>query len=87
MTDRQAYVAFNLTDRVGFATVERLASEAGSVAAAWEAYPKKVSRTGGAVDWEGELAMAEKFGVSLVTPADEGYPRALRALRPRRPRR
>ena len=78
MTDRQAYVAFNLTDRVGFATVETLAAQAGSVAAAWEAYPKKVSRTGGEVDWEGEFALAEKYGVAILTPADEGYPRVLR---------
>lgn len=84
MTDSQAYVAFNLTDRVGFATVESLAAEAGSVAAAWQAYPKKVSRTGGDVDWEGELALAERYGVSLLTPADEKYPNALRAA-PGRP--
>ena len=37
MTDRQAYVAFNLTDNVGFATVRELEAQAGSVAAAWEA--------------------------------------------------
>ena len=84
MTDSQAYVAFNLTDRVGFATVESLAAGAGSVAAAWQAYPKKVSRTGGEVDWEGELALARKYCVTLLTPADEGYPRALRTA-PGRP--
>lgn len=78
MTDRQAYVAFNLTDNVGFATVRELADRAGSVAAAWEAYPKKVSRTGGDVDWEGEFGKAGKFGVEIVTPADETYPPMLR---------
>lgn len=78
MTDRQAYVAFNLTDHVGFATVESLAAQAGSVAAAWESYPKKVSRTGGEVDWMGEFALAEKYGVTILTPADDGYPRMLR---------
>ena len=78
MNDRQAYVAFNLADKVGFATVRELAEKAGSVTAAWEAFPKKVSRTGGAVDWEGEFARAEKFGVAIVTPADEAYPRTLR---------
>ena len=78
MTDRQAYVAFNLTDNVGFATVRELAAKAGSVAAAWEAYPKKASRTGGEVDWEGEFRKAEKFGVEIVTPADEDYPPLLR---------
>lgn len=78
MTDRQAYVAFNLTDKVGFATVSELVARAGSVVAAWEAYPKKVSRTGGEVDWEGEFNLAEKYGVEIVTPADEDYPRQLR---------
>ena len=79
MTERQAYVAFNLTDNVGFATVRDLVAKAGSAVAAWESFPKrKVSRTGGPVDWEGELAKAEKFGVELLTPADEGYPRMLR---------
>ena len=78
MTDRQAYVAFNLADHVGFATVARLIEKAGSVVAAWESYPKKVSRTGGPVDWEGEFKTAEKFGTEIVTPADEDYPRLLR---------
>ena len=70
MTDRQAYVAFNLTDKVGFATVSELVARAGSVVAAWEAYPKKVSRTGGEVDWEAEFKQAEKYGVQIVTPPD-----------------
>ena len=78
MTDRQAYVAFNLTDNVGFATAQELAAKAGSVAAAWESYPRKISRTGGGVDWEGEFRKAGKFGVEIVTPADEGYPPLLR---------
>ena len=84
MTDREAYIAFNLTEHVGFATVEALAQAAGSVVAAWEAYPKKVSRSGGEVDWEGELKAAKKFGVTVVTPADEGYPKQLLAV-PGRP--
>ena len=78
MTERQAYIAFNLTEKVGPATLEKLMAQFGSAVAAWEAYPKKVSRTGGAVDWEGELALAEKFGVEIVTPADAGYPASLR---------
>lgn len=78
MTDRQAYVAFNLAENVGFATVGELTAKAGSVAAAWESHPKKVSRTGGEVDWEGEFRKAEKFGVKVVTPADADYPQALR---------
>ena len=78
MTDRQAYVAFNLTENVGFSTVDELVAKAGSVVAAWEGYPKKVSRTGGEVDWENEFRKAEKFGVEIVTPADKAYPKMLR---------
>jgi len=78
MTDSEAYVAFNLTEQVGSAKVADLVRRAGSVAAAWEAYPKKVARSGGEVDWRAEFRKAEKFGVTLVTPADEGYPQQLR---------
>ena len=79
MTDRQAYVAFNLTENVGFSTVDELVAKAGSVAVAWAEYPKKVSRTGGEVDWEKEFERAEKFGVEIVTPADADYPRQLKS--------
>lgn len=84
MTDREAYIAFNLTEHVGFATVEELSKTAGSVVAAWEAYPKKISRAGGAVDWQGELRQAKKFGVTVLTPADADYPKQLRTA-PGRP--
>lgn len=84
MTESQAYVAFNLTEKVGFAKVESLAASAGSVAAAWEAYPNKIARNGGEVDWERELKLAKQFGVTVVTPADPGYPRQLAAA-PGRP--
>ena len=84
MTDREAYVAFNLTEKVGCATVEKLVAETGSVVAAWEAYPKKVSRTGGEVAWQAEFERAEKFGISIVTPGDADYPPQLKAA-PGRP--
>ena len=84
MTEREAYVAFNLADSVGFATVEELAKAAGSVAAAWEAFPKKVSRTGGPIDWQAEFDQAKTFGVAIVTPADAAYPASLRTA-PGRP--
>ena len=80
MTDSEAYVAFNMTDRVGSVKVDRLAAAAGSVAAAWEAYPSKVSRSGGEVDLCGEFARAKQLGVTIVTPADEAYPQPLRGI-------
>ena len=84
MTESQAYVAFNLAADVGFARVSELAAAAGSVAAAWEAFPGKVSRSGGPVDWEREIAIAEKRGVVILTPADKAYPGRLRSV-PGRP--
>lgn len=84
MTDREAYVAFNLTEQIGSVKVGQLVEQFGSVTAAWENYPKKVSRTGGEVDWQAEFKKAEKFGVTIVTPADEAYPEMLRTA-PGRP--
>jgi DNA processing protein len=78
MTEREAYVAFNLTDKVGPATVEKLISRYGSAADAWAEYPGKISRTGGEIEWEKEFALAGKFGVEIVTMADEKYPKPLR---------
>ena len=78
MTEAEAYVAFNLTDQVGSAKVEKLAAKAGSVAAAWVEHPAKVSRTGGEVDWQGEYARAARYGVRILTPADSDYPERLR---------
>jgi len=78
MTESQAYVAFNLTENVGFATVSKLIEQSGSAVAAWERYEKKVSRSGGEVDWEREYALAAKFGVQILTPVDEAYPKVLK---------
>ncbi len=78
MKENEAYVAFNLTDHMGSVGVAKLVARYGSVVAAWEAYPKKISRTGGEVDWAAEFALAKKYGVELVTPADDAYPEQLR---------
>lgn len=77
MTERQAHIAFNLTEKVGSATLAKLVSEHGSAVKAWEAWPRKVSRSGGEVDWAAEEKTARKFGVKIVTMVDEGYPRML----------
>jgi len=81
MTDREAYVAFNLTDRIGSVGVDDLASRHGGVVSAWESYPNKISRTGETVDWADEFAKAKKFGVTILTPVDAGYPKILRETR------
>lgn len=78
MTEQEAYVAFNLAERVGSVTVEKLVSRYGSVAAAWENFPKKVARNGGEIDWQLEFSIAAKYHVTILTPADADYPEILR---------
>ena len=78
MTEKEAYVAFNLTEQVGSVKVGEFVAKFGSVVAAWENYPKKVSRAGGEVDWQNEFRLAKKFGVEILTPADDDYPQQLK---------
>ena len=80
MNEQEAYVAFNLTEQIGSVTVAKLAAAAGSVVAAWEAYPKKVSRVGGEVDFRAEFAKAKRYGVEILTPADAAYPARLKEV-------
>ena len=77
LTEREAYVAFNLTDKVGSVKLTELVAASGSVAAAWESYPQKVSRSGAKLDWEREFSLAKRYGVEIVTPADPSYPTRL----------
>ena len=78
MTEKDAYIAFNLTDKIGPVKVAALISKYGSAVAAWENCPVKVSRAGGEVDFAGELATAKRFNVEILTPADAQYPQILR---------
>lgn len=83
MTEREAYIAFNLVERFGAAKVAALAAECGgSVAAAYESLPDEANRDfrGEKPDWEGEIARAKKMHVQIVTPADPEYPERLRDL-------
>lgn len=81
LSDREAYVAFNLTDNIGSVGVDDLAERFGGVAAAWEAYDGKVARHGGAIDFRAEFDKARRYGVTILTPADDGYPEMLRKTR------
>jgi len=83
MTEKEAYIAFNLVEGIGSAKVEALSAECGgSVAAAYEALPDDVNRDfrGQTPDWKGEIARARKMHVTIVTPADPEYPERLRDL-------
>ena len=83
MTEKEAYIAFNLVEGIGSAKVAALAADCGgSVAAAYEALPDDTKRDfrGETPDWKGEIARAKKMHVTLVTPADAEYPERLRDL-------
>lgn len=81
MTEKEAYIAFNLTDGIGSVRLAGLVERYGSVAAAWENHPAKTSRAGGVVDYRRELSLADRYSVTILTPADEGYPAVLRDMR------
>jgi len=83
MTEKEAYIAFNLVEGIGAAKVAALASDCGgSVAAAYEALPEGLKRDfkGETPNWKGEIARAKKMHVEIVTPADAEYPERLRDL-------
>jgi DNA processing protein len=77
MTEAEAYVGFNLTEKIGIAGVKKLISKFGDVVSAWENYPKKVARSGGVVDIAKEYVLAHRYGVKIVTVADAAYPKIL----------
>ena len=81
MTEKEAYIAFNLTERVGSVAVSELVEKFGTLAAAWESFPNKTGRLPGYVDPEAELEKAERMGVQIITPADPEYPRILKETR------
>ena len=67
MTEREAYIAFNLLPDTGAVTVNRLIAIHGSAAAAWEALPDKLDWEGKPPRWEREIEHAAKAKVTLVT--------------------
>ena len=71
MTEKEAYVAFNLTEQVGSVKVGGCVAEVGAVGAAWGDCPKEGSRAGGEGDWQNECRRARRFGVEVRTPADD----------------
>ncbi len=80
MTEREAYIAFNLLPDKGAVAVDRLVKMHGGAVAAWEALPDKLDWEGRPPQWEREIARAEKMKVTLVTLLDDSYPQALREI-------
>lgn len=81
MTETEAYIAFNLTDRIGNVALSRLEAEYGSAAKAWEMLPgdKRISRSGQDIDIGREIKLAKRYGVEIVTAVDPDYPQILKA--------
>jgi DNA processing protein len=80
MTEHEAYVAFNMVPNVGSVRLEALVKSHGSAAAAWEAFPGKKNWEGKPVDWNAEIALADRKKVTLVDCTDPRYPLALNDL-------
>jgi DNA processing protein len=91
MTEREAYIALNLMEKVGPVSVRSLRESLGSAAAIFEASDGLLQRSRGVgpatadailsqrakVDWRGEIERAGEKGLRLVTPMDPEYPAAL----------
>jgi DNA processing protein len=78
MTEKEAYIAFSLADKVGPVAVAKGISKFGSVVEAWNNAPSLTNWDGNAINYEREIEKASKLGVTILTPADEAYPKALR---------
>ncbi len=81
MTEREAYIAFNMADGVGWVRLAAiLAKTGGSAVRAWNESGPHLDALGRPVDWAAECALAAKRKTTIVTMADAAYPAALRDL-------
>lgn len=94
MTERDAYIALNMMDRVGPVGVRALVEVLGSVTAIFSATVSELQQADGigprmaehiqrqrdTLDVEGELRRADETGTHLITPLDEEYPAALKTI-------
>jgi len=94
MTEREAYIALNMMERIGPVSVRSLAAELGSVVAIFDAsaellrrakgigpaVAELIVRQRGELDVAAELECARAAGVRVITPLDAEYPDALREI-------
>ena len=94
LTDREAYIALNMMDRVGPVRVRAMVEALGSVGAIFEASADALQQVDGVgpalaravmeqrdrLDPVQEESLAAAKGVKLVTPVDSDYPAALRKI-------
>jgi DNA processing protein len=93
-SEREAYIALNMMDRVGPVRVRAMAEALGSVTSIFEASDADLRAVDGVgpvlaraileqrqrLDPVKEVAEAQSRGVQLVTPVDQEYPEALRDI-------
>lgn len=81
MTEREALVAFNMTEKVSARKLKDLLAEAGSShAGAWELFAEKTEGVFNSIDPRLEMERAEKSHVTIVTILDDNYPAMLKDL-------
>lgn len=69
VNERDAYIAFNMMDRIGPVTVRRLIDEYGTAS---EAFQQGYSDRD--VNWADELERVESMGARIITQVDSEYP-------------
>jgi len=94
MTERDAYIALNMMEKIGPVGVQSLVSRLGSAVAIFEAgkdefreakgigpgVAASILSQRGEVDWEGEQERANALGMRLVAQVDDEYPALLREI-------
>ena len=94
MTEREAYIALNMAQGIGPATVAGGIAALGSAVALFGASAsalfrvKGISRASaetfarafGALDWRGEIERAVTLNTALLTPVDAAYPPLLKQI-------
>ena len=94
MTEREAFIALNMVQDIGAATVENGIAALGSASAFFSAGAARLAavkgigrnraddfaQAFGAVDWRGELARAAECDVTFLTPVDDAYPALLKRI-------
>lgn len=94
MNEKEAYIALNMVRGIGAITVANGIARFGSAVAFFSAGERELiairgvdkgsaselSRTFATLDWQGEMAHAQKLNVAFLTPADPEYPALLKNI-------
>jgi len=94
MTERDAYIALNMMDKIGPVGVRSLVATLGSASAIFSATAAELQRADGIgkqlaeqilrrrddLDLDGEMRRAGETGTRLITPLDDEYPAALKTI-------